>query len=162
MPDAIRIGLRLKSDTASPYLLRLAASLTGQGRRTVTRSMARAFYEQTLGNFGVSGIDRPHSWPALSEGYKKYLRKKSFGTPLVPTLLRRGTLMNSIRIQTNTDSTSVYTDNPYAAVHQFGFDSRGIPARPYFPVVNGELTPSANQKVQNAATQEIVRIVRDA
>lgn len=122
--------------------------------------MGRTFLEITRSNFGVNKPHRPNVWPALSERYKKQLRRKSFGTPLVPTLLRKGTLMNSIRIRVDNSSAIIWTDCPYAAVHQFGHGS--IPVRGYFPVENGgvtgyRLTPYAEVQVLSAAEAELNR-----
>ena len=125
----------------------------------------REFYDTTRSNFGVSGIDRPKPWPPLSESYKRELREKSFGTPLVPTLLRNGTFRASIRIGNLTNnSISIWTECPFASAHQFGVPWRNLPARPFFPVFangpndqNARLTPRTEQKVLAAFTRAIER-----
>lgn len=155
------ISIRLKSDTMTPYLKRLVSSLNTQGQRTVTRAMAKAFWEITRANIGPNGVDRPKPWPPLSESYKKKLREKSFGTPLIPTLLRAGTLLNSIRIISESNYAIVFSDCPYAAAHQYGYGPKRLPARPYFPVIGqtGNLTPYADGKVMAAALGAISGIV---
>lgn len=126
--------------------------------------MARKFYEITLSNIGVSGEDRPAAWPPLSKNYIRYLKRKSFGTPLIPTELRKGTLRSSITIQTNHNSTTVYSNNPYIAAQQYGDAKRNLPARPFFPVMGehglyAELTPNAEAKILAAAIMEMGKIL---
>ena len=118
----------------------------------------REFYDITRNNLGVSGVDRPHPWAPLSESYKRELRKKSLGTPLVPTLLRTGTLRASIRIGDLTNnSISIWTDCPYAAEHQFGAPWKRLPARPYFPVIGAnQLTPYAARRIEAAMTTALL------
>lgn len=128
--------------------------ITGQMQRDILRIAAAEFRQVTWENFGVTGVGRPRIWPPLSEYYKKELRKKSFGTPLIPTLLRTGTLMNSIRLIVNSDSSTVFTANPYAADHQFGVPWRRLPARPYFPIKN--ITLGGNFQLTNYAEGRIM------
>ena len=130
-----------------------------QIKRAVHRAMARKFWEMTRANFGTSGRYRPSDWAALSESYLKKLKRKSFGTPLVPTLLRAGTLINSIRLRADERAGVVWTDIPYAGVHQFG--EGHVPARPYFPVFGGKdgsqatLTDKAELEIRIAAGREM-------
>ena len=123
--------------------------------REAVHDAGREFYEITRANFGVSGIARPHAWPALSKRYIRRLKEKSLGTPLIPTLLRNGTLRASIRIgQVMGYTILIWTDCEYAATHQWGDRDRNIPARPYFPVFGGKgdsparLTPYAESRIQ--------------
>jgi phage gpG-like protein len=75
------------------------------------------------------------------------------------SLLRKsGALVQSIRItQVGTNSVTVGSDRPYAAVHQFGSKKPkgrggGIPARPFFPVDRqGNFTALAARKIEAAA-----------
>lgn len=158
MPIYIRVKVR--QDTMTPYLRQLRASLNGQAQRRVTMAMGKAFFDISRANLGVSGVDRPTPWPALSERYKRQLQRNSPGSPLIPTLLRSGSLLNSIRIQSDSTSCKVYSNSPYAASQQYGYKGRNLPARPYFPIVGDELTVFANGKVLAAANSEMLKIVK--
>lgn len=91
-----------------------------QDRTPLMRSIAGTMESAVLQNFDVGG--RP-KWLGL-----KYRQ----GTPLVDT----ENLMNSITSYYDNDSAEVGTNEPYAAIHQFGGKAgRGrkvdIPARPF-------------------------------
>ena len=91
-----------------------------QDRTLLMRSIAGTMESAVLQNFDVGG--RP-KWLGL-----KYRQ----GTPLVDT----ENLMNSITSYYDNDSAEVGTNEPYAAIHQFGGKAgRGrkvdIPARPF-------------------------------
>nr|DAI43178.1 MAG TPA: virion morphogenesis protein [Caudoviricetes sp.] len=91
-----------------------------QDRTPIMRSIAGTMESAVLQNFDVGG--RP-KWLGL-----KYRQ----GTPLVDT----ENLMNSITSYYDNDSAEVGTNEPYAAIHQFGGKAgRGrkvdIPARPF-------------------------------
>lgn len=91
-----------------------------QDRTRLMRSIAGTMESAVLQNFDVGG--RP-KWLGL-----KYRQ----GTPLVDT----ENLMNSITSYYDNDSAEVGTNEPYAAIHQFGGKAgRGrkvdIPARPF-------------------------------
>lgn len=91
-----------------------------QDRAPLMRSIAGTMESAVLQNFDVGG--RP-KWLGL-----KYRQ----GTPLVDT----ENLMNSITSYYDNDNAEVGTNEPYAAIHQFGGKAgRGrkvdIPARPF-------------------------------
>lgn len=91
-----------------------------QDRTPLMRSIAGTMESAVLQNFDVGG--RP-KWLGL-----KYRQ----GTPLVDT----ANLMNSITSYYDNDSAEVGSNEPYAAIHQFGGKAgRGrkvdIPARPF-------------------------------
>lgn len=91
-----------------------------QNRAPLMRSIAGTMESAVLQNFDVGG--RP-KWLGL-----KYRQ----GTPLVDT----ENLMNSITSYYDNDSAEVGTNEPYAAIHQFGGKAGSgrkvdIPARPF-------------------------------
>lgn len=91
-----------------------------QDRAPLMRSIAGTMESAVLQNFDVGG--RP-KWLGL-----KYRQ----GTPLVDT----ENLMNSITSYYDNDSAEVGTNEPYAAIHQFGGKAGrrrkvDIPARPF-------------------------------
>lgn len=156
----IILKIRVKQNDFTPQIKRLLGAIDGNGRRNVLRAGGYEFWKIARANLGISGVDRPRVWSPLSYSYIKQLREKSFGTPLVPTLLRTGTLLNSIRILTENNYCEVFTNCDYAPDHQFGVPSRRLPPRPYFPVYgNGQLTPYAEAKMILAMETEIMRQV---
>lgn len=133
MPDALAFTLKL--DEITPSLAALSDdALKGRvllGMGTVVESFAvRAFDEPGL---------RPKAWPA---------RKKSKATH--PLLIKSGNLRQSIHTQVQgTESVKVGTPAVYGAAHQLGSTKRGIPARPFFPVIEDQLTGAAQAEIQD-------------
>lgn len=131
------LTLQLKRDDISRALAALADDelkkkiLLGVG--TVIESHAvRAFDEPSL---------RPKAWAT---------RKKAAKHPL---LIKSGDLRQSIHTQVQgSDSVKIGSPKVYAAVHQLGSRSAtgrggGIPARPFFPVLEDQLTGHAKQDI---------------
>jgi phage gpG-like protein len=53
-------------------------------------------------------------------------------------------------VATSGDDAIVTIASPYAAVHQLGSAGKGgIPARPYFPVLNGQLTDDGVEAIND-------------
>lgn len=125
----------LNRDEISPSLANLADDelkkkiLLGVG--TVIESHAvRAFDEPSL---------RPKAWPA---------RKKSKATN--PLLIRSGNLRQSIHTQVQgSDSVKIGTPVKYGAVHQLGRKDGSTPPRPFFPVVEDQLTGHAREEIKD-------------
>ena len=159
--NAPTITIRQIRNDLTPQIRRLTGELTGVGKRELLRVAAYEFWNITRESFGANKPNRPAPWPELSESYKKELREKSFGTPLVPTLLRTGTLMNSIRLAVDNDQYAVvWTDCDYASEHQFGNPFLGVPARPYFPVINDQLTPYAENRIRQKLEAKLQQMIR--
>lgn len=121
---------------ASPELIRRATLAAG----TVLGALAqRAFDEPGL---------RPTPWPA---------RKSGGGHPL---LIKSGTLRQSIHVRPEgADAVRVGTPVVYGALHQLGSGKSsgrgsGVPARPFFPVLNDQLTG-----VATAAIDDVVSVL---
>jgi phage gpG-like protein len=119
---------------ASPELIRRATLAAG----TVLGSLAqRAFDEPGL---------RPTPWP----------QRKSGGSH--PLLIKSHTLRQSIHVRPEgSDSVRVGTPVIYGAIHQLGSAKSsgrgsGVPARPFFPVLNDQLTGVASDAVNDALT----------
>ena len=113
------IEIEINNAQQIAYILNKLAN-TAQDRTPLMRSIAGTMESAVLQNFDVGG--RP-KWLGL-----KYRQ----GTPLVDT----ENLMNSITSYYDNDSAEVGTNEPYAAIHQFGGKAgRGrkvdIPARPF-------------------------------
>lgn len=133
------LSFTLRVDDISPSLSRLASEqlkdklLMGAG--TVIQSLAqRAFDEPGL---------RPSSWPA----------RKTGGTH--PLLIKSGDLRQGIHVQkTGTDTVRVGSPTKYAAHQQLGSAKTsgrgsGVPARPFFPVLNDQLTGNATAEIND-------------
>lgn len=158
---------RLDRNDLSPALSRLAAK--AKNPVPVLRAMGTTFKSITEGTFNSVGASyRPKPWPPLAdpEGVPSNLQKST-------------TLAKAFTLQVTAQSATVTNPMPYAAIHQFGgvirpktkkylswINSKGervfakmvtIPARPFFPVLNGKLTPAAEAKIEHAARRMIER-----
>jgi phage gpG-like protein len=134
------ISFDLRVDEISPSLQTLASDelrkrcLMAAG--TVISSLAqRSFDEPNL---------RPAPWPA----------RKSGGSH--PLLIKSGTLRQSIHLQIESgNSVRIGTPVVYGAIHQLGSDKKkgrgsGVPPRPFFPVLNDQLTGNAKAMIKEA------------
>lgn len=123
------------------------------------RAMALRFKQLTQSTFGPNGNNRVSPWPHLKESTRASARSKNKKTPWYvggpATLFRTGTLFRSITASWGRDKGTVSTDNPYAAIHQFGLPMRNgrlMPWRPFFPILrNGDPSPLAQREMQKTA-----------
>lgn len=140
------VSFKIVSNDISPKLAKLAAA--ARRPEPVLRAMGTTFMSITLGNFNDAGAEyRPKPWAAKKDGTPSKLQKS-------------GTLSRSFHLTANNDSATVSNPTIYAATHQFGrTEGRGapIPARPFFPVENGKLTPAAEEKIGAAGQRAILR-----
>lgn len=92
---------------------------------------------------------RPAEWPPLAASTLRR-KQRHGGQPLID----RGALFRSVLAQDpGRDSVEVGTDREYSIYHQFG--TGRMPARPFFPVAGGALTPRAEAEVRSAAERAI-------
>lgn len=90
---------------------------------------------------------RPSEWPALAEST---LKRKKGGATLIDT----GALYRSvIAAEPGSDSVEVGSDRAYSLFHQTG--TKRMPARPFFPVADDDLTAPAAQAVIEAVEAEL-------
>lgn len=156
----MNISVRQVRNDITPQLRRLEDGLTGAGRRELLRTAGYEFWLITRESFGANKPNRPSYWQPLSPYTIKEYRERGI-SPLVPTLLRSGTLMNSITVGAPTDTyIEVYTTCDYATQHQFGNPILGVPARPYFPVINDKLTPYAAARITQALERKVQAMIR--
>lgn len=157
------ISFTLTRNDISPALSRLAR--TAKNPTPVLRAMGTTFKSITEGNFNSVGSSyRPLPWPA-----------KRDGTP--SNLIQHAVLSKSFYLDVS--STYARLSNPaiYAAIHQLGgvitakkdflrfqigarwvsLRQVRIPPRPYFPVLNGQLTPAAERLIGRAGERAIAR-----
>jgi phage gpG-like protein len=130
-------------------------------KQVAQSAMAERFFELTRENFGESGVDRPNEWPPLSEKYAKRVKRD------YATMFLSGELELSFQWDgSNLQYAEVWSDSPYAVVHNDGDSSRNIPARPVFPIIGksddpqARLTDFAEQQILEAANQAIQNLIR--
>jgi len=156
--------ITLTRDDVTPALNRLRSL----DFHPVMQAMGGEFLRITQNNFTLAGAAmRPIPWV-----------NKRDGSPA--TLKLHNVLSTSFQLEV-TDTTATLTNpTPYAAIHQFGgeifpknakalrFQSGGrwfmvkkvtMPARPFFPVLNGRLTPAAETQIAAAGQAALDRAI---
>ena len=153
---------RLTHDDLSPALARLLH--TAHNPTPVLRAAGTVFKSITEGCFNSAGARfRPIPWKPKADGSPSNLQKSR-------------TLSRSFHLEVTSQYAKLSNPMIYAAIHQFGgkivakgkalrwVDSAGvahfcksvtIPARPFFPVENGKLSPEASRLIL-AAAQRVV------
>lgn len=143
--------ITVTSDQMTPALRQLKDSISGGKRRTVLFEMGQEFLTLTLEQFGEDRPNRAATWPELSERYKKRIKYEGS-----PKLILSGSLEQSFSMNVSDSEVVVTANEGYAATHQFG--RAPVPARPFFPVVDGQLTEYAKEKIVKRAEDTIFRI----
>ncbi|WP_395737424.1 phage virion morphogenesis protein [Prosthecobacter sp.] len=137
------LSLTLKADDITPKLEALEDPALKkrmlQAAGTLVESYAvRAFDEPSL---------RPQPWPA---------RKKSKATN--PLLIKSGDMQQGIHTQVQgSDAVKVGSPAVYASAHQLGSSKKGIPPRPFFPMLDDQLTGSVSQEIHDVLSGIIER-----
>jgi phage gpG-like protein len=157
------VTLKITRDEIGPSFVRLEK--LGKDTTPVMRSMGNVFKSITEGNFSSGGSGyRPAPWPAKKDGSPATLRKS-------------GLLWHSFHLTVTKDTATLANPTPYASVHQFGsgdvdrkrqteaakrsaakVGKMNIPARPFYPVKDGKLTPAAETKIAAAGIRTVDRI----
>jgi phage gpG-like protein len=133
MSDALSLTLRL--DDITPKLDEL---MSDELRRKMLLAMGTVVESLAVRAFDEPGL-RPMAWDA---------RKKSKATN--PLLIKSGNLRQSIFSQMQgTEAVKVGSPVVYAAAHQLGSTKKGIPPRPFFPVLNNQLTGNASAEIKD-------------
>ena len=155
------LSFKITRDDISPALTHLAA--TAKKPEPIFRAMGTTFLSLTMGNFKNAEY-RPSPWSPKKDGTAAKLQKS-------------GTLSRSFHLEVTPHSATVGSPMIYAAIHQFGGTIKGnpklrfqwvpgrwatvsqvtIPARPFFPVANGHLTPKAEEKIKAAGERALAR-----
>jgi len=132
------MGLQIV-DHLSPGLARLAARC--RNRKPVLEAMGLEFESITVRAFTNPAL-RPLPW-----------RDKVDGTPA--TLRKSGAMWQSVKRPPVVTENSVTcgSDRAYAAIHQLGGKTgrnhaATMPPRPFFPILNGKLTPEAKRLIE--------------
>lgn len=157
--------LKITRDDISPVLSNLAR--TARNPRPVLLAMGNIFKSITEGTFNSVGASfRPIPW----------VNKKD-GTP--SNLQASTTLSKSFHLEVTDTYAKLSNATIYAAIHQFGgviepkngkmlswvgsdgkryFTKRVVmPARPFFPIRDGKLTPEAEEKIRLAGESAVRR-----
>lgn len=92
---------------------------------------------QTLGNVALLATRQCFETSTSPEGEAWKPLKKRAGKPLVDT----GSLRDSFAVNVRRNKITITSDHPGAALHQYGYRERGIPARPMLPA-EGEVPPA--------------------
>jgi len=136
-------SLKITRNDISPQLTKLANA--AKNPEKVYRSMGTTFMAITMGNFNDVGSDyRPAAWANKKDGTPSKLQKS-------------GTLSRAFFLEVTSSSAKVSNPTIYAATHQFGRAEANIPPRPFFPVLNNQLTPKAETKIAAAGHRAIER-----
>jgi phage gpG-like protein len=161
-------GMRLTRDDVSPAISALVRR--AKNPEPVLRAMGTTFKSITEGTFNsVGAAYRPRPWRAKRDGSPSILQS------------RNPVLSKAFHLAVSREKAVLSNPTRYAAIHQFGgvirpknakvlrFFSNGkwysvkkvtIPARPFFPVENGKLTPKAEEKILRAGERVIAREVK--
>lgn len=132
------IAFQLKLDEITPSLGGLADAAL---KRRIVQAMGTLMESYAVRAFDEPSL-RPSPWPA---------RKKSKATN--PLLIQSTNLRQSIHTQVLGDD-EVKVGLPeatgiYGAAHQLGSAKKGIPARPFFPVVEDQLTGNVQAEIRD-------------
>jgi phage gpG-like protein len=159
------LTLKITRNDISPALSRLARGAARPA--AVLRAMGTTFKSITEGNFNSVGAQyRPAPWRAKRDGTPSNLQKST-------------TLAKSFRLEVTNTYARVSNPMVYAPIHQFGgkikpkksrvltwvgADGKRVfarsvtmPARPFFPVLDGKLTAAAERLIGNAARRVMER-----
>ena len=159
------VHIRITHDDLRPALRRMI--LAGGDPTPVMRAMGTTFKGITERAFNSTGSSmRPEPWPA-----------KRGGSP--SNLKRSGLLWHSFHLTVTSHGATVSNPTPYAAIHQFGGTIKGnpllkfkvgnqwiskaevkIPARPFYPIRSGALTPEASAKIADAGMRVMMKVVK--
>ena len=125
-----------QKDAITPGLRARIRRLDGAGRTAAMEVMGIVVQTAAREAF-TDESQRVAPWPAKNDGSEA-------------TLVETTALIHSLRVEATARVVEVGSDRVYALTHQLGDDSRGIPARPYLPVVGGELTAQVREDIVSA------------
>jgi len=127
---------------------------TSSAMERIHRKMGLKLLQVTKQSFFQHGQFGGAPWQEYAESTKKRWHKHD---PV--TLIESGDMFGSVRFDGATSlGARVVAGDWKSSLHQSG--GEGLPARPYFPISQGRLTPQAEREVVKAAQREIHNIVR--
>ena len=116
---------------------------------------------EAMGTEGVSLTKRAFTDAALRPSPWAPLKPSTLARKKGSILRESGAMWQSIRItETTAKSVAWGSDRKYAAIQQLGGQAgKGgkvtLPPRPFFPVLNGKITPAARVKIDLVAKKKI-------
>ena len=132
------MSIRKIRDGITPDLKRKARALNDAGKKRALQAMGLATASLAMQAFTQPGA-RAAQWAPRKDDLPHALLQKST------------TLRKSLVVRASATSAVISSDRPYAAVHQFGSQSKNIPARPFLPFdKGGRLTKLGTRRVENA------------
>lgn len=138
----LNIRLRLKRDDLRPAITGMWDKLRSGGRRSLLGAVGDEFRAMAQEQFGADRPNRPAPWAPLSKRYQKRIK---YSGP--PKLILSGHLNQSMTVNATDQVVFVSANEGYAEAQQFGRPEVNLPARPFFPVVNGQLTDYAKDRI---------------
>lgn len=116
---------------------KLAAVLNGLAlgpgdRRQLLTDLGAELEDQTKERFDTKRAPDGSGWKELSDRYREYLARRFPGAQ--PQLVVSGELRDTVETQASDFSVLVGATKVYAAVHQWGWPEKHIPARPYIGI----------------------------
>jgi phage gpG-like protein len=158
--------LRLREFNSMTFTLQLESadllpdSLLEEIKAGCQLAMATAFKITAQNNLGEEGEDRPTVWRDLSNSPRGKKYQKMVGRSIA-TLYETGALHDSIAVDESMqpEACAVVCNSEYGYDHQFGDASRGLPSRPFFPMIGDELTPYTEAKCIEAAQDRLATIL---
>ncbi|MBQ9206865.1 MAG: phage virion morphogenesis protein [Treponema sp.] len=107
-------------------------ALTPSERKDLLGSVGEEMITQTKDRFAEKKTPDGDDWADIAQSTKDYYKRK-FGTanPYNGILWRQGGLMDSLTQEVGSWSVLVGATKIYAAVHQYGYMWKNIPARTY-------------------------------
>lgn len=110
--------------------------LSQDDREDLLNSLAHQLEDAAAARFATKRDPDGNPWRELTEAYRNSLAKTH--PEVRPPLEVSGDLRKSLDSQVTADHALVGATKIYAAVHQFGWPERNIPARPYLGVGTGD------------------------
>ena len=110
------------------------ASLNSADRGRLLQSIGTEMVEQTHDRFELQESPEGDTWKDLAQKTKDYYARQGLAARKI--LIGEGMLRQSLtsEVQGGAWSVLVGAAKEYAAVHQFGYQKKNIPARPYLGV----------------------------
>jgi phage virion morphogenesis protein len=112
------------------------AALDGADRGRLLQSIGLEMEERTKERFDTKKSPDGDTWKAIAEKTRRYYESKTEFSKAEPPLVLEGMLRLSLtsEVQGGAWSVLVGAAKEYAAVHQWGWPKKNIPARPYLGV----------------------------
>lgn len=128
------------------------AQLNDSERKQLLRDLGAEMEDQTVERFSTKKDPDGNPWEDLAETTRKYYAKRF--PQAQPTLVVSGELRDTVEGSSKVNSWKVVVGatKVYSAVHQFGWDEKNIPARPYLGI-----GPNDAEALADIATRFIAR-----